>query len=214
LEDDTPSDVIADLGLTLPPRDVLIQIYERSAELAGIEVELARLAEEMQRLNDDRSKLAQDILPGLFDRVHTDHFGVPGWSADIVLEPVIHAAIKKDWTDEAQEAGFAELERLHGGDMVRVTLSVSFDKRELELAEELRQYIKRWNRWENRDIRMEKTVAWNTLTKFVGDMVRKRVPMDLQKLGAKVYRQCRIVWRKDKRGDVQMTRLNTAPQGD
>src|SRR5229473_173807 len=149
MEDDTPRDVIADLGLTLPPGDVLTQIYERAAELAGIEVEMARAEEELQRLRDDHSRLAQRILPDLFDRVHTDHFGVPGWSADVVLRPIIHAAIKKDWPDEQQEAGFVEVERLGGGDMVRVVLSVSFDKSELELAEELRQYIKHWNRFEN-----------------------------------------------------------------
>lgn len=210
MSDDTPDDIIADLGLTthIPSGDVMAKIYEGAEQLASIEAKMAELRQELERLNDDRSRLASKTLPELFDQVHTDHFGVPGWNADIVLEGVVHAAIKKEWPDEQQEAAFQEMERIGGGDLVRVRMMIDFDKKELEVAYAVVNYLRQWNEFQNRPIVLEKTVPWNTLTKFVKEMVKKRVPMDLDKLGAQVFRHCRIVWRKDRSGTAVMGRVN------
>lgn len=200
---DTPSAIMADLGLSdVPDSGVLEKIYQHAAELAELESRILQTTEDLQKLVDDRNKLANKTLPALFDQVNTDRFGVPGWNADVVLEPVVHAAIKKDWPDEQQEAAFGELERIGGGDLVKVTLSVEFGKGELDMANALYLYIKRWNEFGNRPVKMEKTVAWNTLTKFVREMLGRKVPMSLDKIGASVFRQCKIVWRKDRGGSV------------
>lgn len=209
MKDEIPADILDDAGITalIPSGTVIEKIYQHAAELASLEAQIAQKSEELQRLQDDRTKLASKTLPALFDQVQTDKFGVPGWNADVVLEPVVHAAIKKEWPDEDQEAAFTELERIGGGDMVKVTVSVQFDKQELDMANALYLYIKRWNEFGNRPIRMEKTVPWNTLTKFVKEMLQKRVPMNLEKMGAQVFRHCKIVWRKDNKGRATIAQL-------
>lgn len=205
-----PADVAADLALSglLPSGDVVAKIYDGAARLASLECKIAELKDELQKLDDDRSRLATKVLPDLFDQVQTDKFGVPGWNADLVLEAVVHAAIKKEWPDEQQEAGFLELERLGEGDLVKVRMTIEFDKKELDVAYAVANYLRQWNEFQNRTIRLEKTIPWNTLTKVVKDLVRKRVPMDLTKLGAQVFRHCKLQWRKDRSGAARMVRLD------
>jgi hypothetical protein len=176
----------------------MAQIYERAAEMARLESVIAEKKRELLELEDDRAKLAHVTLPQLFDQVHTDRIGVPGWNADIEMVTYCHASITKEWPDERREEAFAELERVGGDDMIKITVAVPFSKKEFELAAEFLRYVRGWNRLGGHEVRVEKVVAWNTLTKFVEDLVRRKVPLDLAKIGAIVRRECAIAWRKTK----------------
>lgn len=194
---DIPAELARDIGLVqLPSQDVVSKIYERAAELARIETRIADLRVEIDSLRDDHVALSTKELPALFDQVGTDRFGVPGWHADVVLEPVYKAGISVEWPEERRETAFAEVERLGGGDMIRVQVSVQFGAKEFDLAAQFVQYIDRWNGLGGRAVSITKTIPWNTLTAWLREMSRKRVPMDLQAMGAYVGRACKIKWRK------------------
>ena len=194
---DIPSDVLRDMQLVqLPTRDRLAKIYEEAASLAALELKIADAEAELRRLKDDARKIKTDNLPKLFDEVGVDTLGVPGFNADVVVKSMIHAAIKADWPEDKQEEGFAELDRLGGGDIVKFTVSVSFGRGEAEEAARLVRVLRGTNWLLGREVRVKKEAHWATLTKFVSEMAERLVPMDLAKMGGTITRAAEIVWRK------------------
>lgn len=185
----------AEMLVRMQPREVMAQIHQRTAELARLELRVLDKKRELKELEDDRNTLARQTLPALFDHLHTDRIGVPGQKADVVLKNHLHAAILRDWDEEQRAAAFAELERLGGDDLLRCTVSVSFEKKEFELAAEFVRYISTWNRMGGRRVTIDKEVHWKTLTSFVRKLREKLVPMDLKALGASLTRECVIEWR-------------------
>ena len=203
MDTNIPDDVIADLGLVIPPEKAVEKIYEHATELAELDNLIDTTEKELRRLKDDYHVLTTKTLPALFDQVRTDNFGVPGWQADVKMKTIVKANISKEWEVERQERGYEELERVGGGSLVKVSVSVQFPKGDLERANEFFDYVERWNRLEGAPIVMEKTVAWNTLTKFVKEqLIEKLKPFDAEKLGATLVRACEIVWRKDRHGST------------
>lgn len=187
----------ADSAAIMLPREVTARIYERAAELAKIEARMHQLEGELENLRDDRRTLTQKTLPDLFDHLHTDHLGVPGWNADVVLNKKTHAAIKQDWDEDKTTAAYRELDRLRGMDLVKHTVSVQFDKNEAELAAEFVRMIRGWNRLGGREVLIRREVHWATLTAFVKrELDKPGAKIDLQALGASVTRECEIKWRK------------------
>lgn len=178
------------------PRDRLNQVYERARELAELEQKISAMEREIERLQDDRKALSQKVLPDLFDYLQTDRLGVPGMSADVVLKNDIHANISKSWPREQQDAGFAELSRLKADDLMRYKVSVDFGRGEEEKAADFVRYISRWNHMPGHTIVTDRSVPWNTLTKFVREMLKKNVPVNLGVLGASATRACHIEWRR------------------
>ena len=203
---DSPPPFVAEMAGTVVVNPSVIsgKIYEKAAELALIEKKIEAAEEELQRLKDDRAVLSSKELPELFDQVQTDHLGVPGWEADVVLKSGVHANIKTEWDEEKQRVAYDELERLGGSDLIKVTVSVSFAKGDIEVASDLKRYIERWNMLEGREVLMKKGVAWNTLTKFVSEQMDRGTPVKLDLIGGSTYRSCVIEWRgqRKKRGRV------------
>lgn len=197
LDDDIPEGLLGDVALVREgPQDRLAEIYRNAAELARITQRIAVVEAELQRLRDDKYDLSARKLPKLFDEVNTDTLGVPGYNADIVLTTRIHAAIRADWEEEARERGFAEVERLKGEDLIKVTVSVDFGKDEFDLAARFVRHIQGINWLEGRVAKITKGVHWATLSKWVAQLIEKRVPVNLAALGASVSRTCDIVQRK------------------
>jgi hypothetical protein len=199
MSDTVPKELIADLGLVqLPTQEKMARLYERAEELARLELDIAKDEEALQRKKDDRTTLRQKTLPEMFDEIGTDRLGVPGFAADVVLTSRVHASIAADWDEEKRARGFAEIERLNSEAMIKVTVEVQFDKKEFELAARLVEHIRGLNWLGGHTVSVRKGVAWNTLTKWVGEMIDKRVPLDLQAVGGSLTRECNIVWRRRK----------------
>lgn len=198
MSDYIPDGLLADTSLVQPGTpDRLAKIYEHAAELARTEQQIARIEAELQRLKDDRKELAHRTLPRLFDEINVDSLGVPGYNADITLETKIHAAIKSDWDEITQEAGFAEIERLNGEDLIKISVAVEFTRGEFALAADFVRMIRGVNWLGGRQVTVRKGVHWATLTKWVEGLLAKRVPVDLEKIGGTAFRFCTIRRRPD-----------------
>lgn len=181
----------------IPKTELLRQLAIDSAELIRTDRLIQQTEELLETLRAKRHKIVSKSLPDMFDRCLTDKIGLPEESADVVLESIYHAAIKHEWPDEQREAGFAELERVGAGDLVKCVLSVSFGKREMAKCRAVAAYLQAWNAFENRPISIRQDVAWNTLTAFVKTEIQdgNKQRIDLEKIGARVGREARIKWR-------------------
>jgi hypothetical protein len=187
----------ADVAAILTPREVSAKIFEGAAQLAEYEKRIEALAKDLKEVTDDRNKLARETLPRLFDHLHTDHLGVPGWAADVVLVNNIHAAIKEDMEEADKTAAFNYLELVGGGGIVKNTVSVQFGLKETELAADFIRYISGWNALAGREVRSKREVHWATLTKFVKEQLKANKPIKLGLLGGSATRECSIKWRKN-----------------
>lgn len=194
-----PASVLADAGLVqLPTADRLASIYAMAADLAKLELEIADKTAELQRLQDDRNKLACVQLPKLFDEVSVDRLGVPGFNADIELITRVHANISAEWEEDRRERGFAELERLNAEDMIRIGVTVKFGKNEYEKAADFVRHVRGLNWLGGREIEIRKGVPWQTLKKWLEEQLEKHVPVKLDLIGGSLTRTCNIKWRKTK----------------
>lgn len=195
--DDIPAELLGLAGMVqLPTQDRLAMIYGHAVELAALEVKIGQVEAELQRLKDDRQDLSGKKLPKLFDDVQTDHVGVPGYNADLVLKTRIHANVSSEWEEAEQEAGFAEIERCGGADMIKVGVTVQFGRNEFQQAADLVRHLQGLNWLGGRTVTIRKGVHWGTLTKWLTERIEKRRPTDLAKIGGSITRTCNIVWRK------------------
>ena len=194
-----PEDVLKDAVLVgEPTAQALSKIYQHAAQLAKLEQEIEAQEEVLRRLKDDRIKLGCNVLPKLFDEVNTDHVGVPGFNADLVLDIKTHANISVEWDEARRAAGFKEVERLGGQDMIKVAVTVEFGRNEFEDAATFVRHLRGLNWLGGHEIKISKGIHWQTLSKWVGELLDKRVPIDLEKVGGSLSRACRIKWRKVK----------------
>lgn len=200
---DVPVDLVEELigvpEASLPTSDLMATLSSKATELMMIEVRLKQIEEEERDLLDRRQALAARELPDLMDQAQIDRVGIPGMLSDVVMEPWYHANIKADWDYDKREAGFRALEDLGGGDLIRTTVSVSFQKGEHDLANDLVRHIERWNGLQGRPVKRDMNVPWASLTSFVKDMVvsgRPGIFGYLDTLGATVSRRCRVIARK------------------
>jgi len=154
-----------------------------------------------------RKDLIEKEIPEHFASCGIDNIGLPDAGengVDVVVGPFCHANIPKSWPIEEQERGFEVLEELDGGDLVRVVVSVSFFKEELEDAKELVEFLRtEWPKANEHPAVMEKSVPWNSLTSFLKAYIRDEDndPItDEQKaaLGATIGVVARIKPRKEK----------------
>ena len=200
MEDSIPPEILSTAASLQPvPRmEDLASIYREAEHLANLQSEYDRKSEELQALKDDIKRLSERTLPALFDAVHGDKLGIPGWNADIVLKQKIHASISQELPEEQREAAFAEVERMGGEDMIKLDVSVQFPKGEFELAAEFVRYVRTWNRLAGHTVSVKKAIHWQTLTKWVSDLVDRNAPIRLDKVGAQIRRFCVVEYRKER----------------
>lgn len=202
VDDGPPIDAIEEAGRMydqsqIPQTEVMRELAVMAAELVKNDDLIRKTEHLLEQLKAKRHQLVTKSLPDLFDRCMTDKIGLPEESCDVVVEARYHAAIKADWPDEQRDAGFDELERVEAGDLVRCVLSVTFGKSELEFAREVAEYLRAWNKFENRPVTIRREVPWNTLTAFVKTEMEagNKHRLDLEKLGARAGREARIIRR-------------------
>lgn len=170
-------------------------------------VELSRrkdeIEEELKAVNVELWGLRTSDMVSLMTELDQDSFGLASAGVDIKMVPYYHANIRADWPEEQREAGFSELDRVGGGDIVKNVVSVRFGRSQaalttafLELlgdssfqealADKVREIDPSSNHTELPARELTRAVQWNTLTAFVKGQVERGTVLDLEKLGATV----------------------------
>lgn len=196
--DDAPEDLMDGLPdpTLIPETDIVRRLQEMAAELVGVDKQLSDLDEQIKVLKDRKYKLESRELPELFDQCMTDSIGVPTMGATVSLDTRYHANIKADWPEEQRQAGFAALDGIGGGDIVRVSLGIHFARGELSKAREVIAHLRGWNEFGNRPIDVSQNVPWNTLTAFVKEQHQRGAVIPMEALGATVGRFAKITERR------------------
>ena len=199
LDEDVPDYLVGDQAVdmsSLASDEHLVRARAMAKEFAATEEMIEKLEERLKKLRERRQELAMREIPEFFDSIHTDAIGVPEAGVDVKVVPYFHANIQADWPEEQRRKAFDYLEQSGDGDVVRVTLSVDFGRKELKLARELETLIRSWKGANEHPPRLEMGVPWNTLTKLVREKIEAKKKVDLDVLGATVGRTAKIVKRR------------------
>jgi len=183
---------------------------EGSRRLAKLGTELMQLDQRIEELTE-RLKTAQERhtairtrdMPALMEEVGQDRIGIPGVGdrpgVDLVLESYTHANISADWGSERREAGFREIVRAGGADIIKSTMVVLAGRREMtkmrRLAQRVQQMLAELELEASLEMRLD--VQWNTLTSWLKEQLKAGAVLDLEKLGATVGSVVKIKQRRD-----------------
>lgn len=197
-DEEIPSHILSGPDLSSMASDEKIAAGRDMARRFAMKCAMIESMEErLKVLKKEREELARREIPEFFDgTLHTDKIGVPEAGVDVVVEPYYHANIRSDWSELDRQAGFQYLEKKGHGDVVSVVLTVEFGRRELALARELEEMIRRSRFGNEHPPKLEMSVPWATLTALVKKEVESGRTLDLSVLGATVGRTAKIKKRK------------------
>ena len=145
-----------------------------------------------------RFRLAHQTIPDLFNELDMSNFGLDSAGVDIVKEDYAKAGISKEWEEERRDKGFAHLESLGGGDLVKSELVINAGKGDLEALREALPELEAVLKAAEIEtsIRLDLSVHWGSLTSFVKAENAKGTKMELDLLGATVGEIVKIKKRK------------------
>jgi hypothetical protein len=189
-----PAHLRVDEAEHIPTDGDTSRLREKAMELGSVESELEKLAKRTTELNARKTALSFREIPDIMAELGIDSLGLPELNADIVEKPYYKASIPASWPDERRQAAFDWLEKNGHGSLVKVNVTVSFGKSELEKARELETLIRGWSNEHTPELSMD--VHWGTLTSFVKEQVTKGEVVPLETLGAEVGRIAVINRRK------------------
>lgn len=180
--------------------DKLDRVREAVKQLRNLDLEVNDAEEHLKSLKKSATTLRQTTLPDLFDEAGVTSLGLekdgnhPPCIASV--QPHYHASIPADWPEDQRNEAFTILEELGGAEIIRVNIVVDFGKGEHAQAQELKKLLDKVGY----DYSEKLGVPWTTLTAFLREYVEreKKVPADLEKLGATVGRQVKVKPVKEK----------------
>jgi hypothetical protein len=175
-----------------------------ASRLVTLDQLIDKLEEKLKDFTAQRLELSRKEIPEFFSRVlGTDLIGVPEQNCDVVVRPFYHANISKDWADVEKEKAFEYLEELGRGEIISATVSVKFDKGDLEKAKSLYEKLRKSSLANNNPPSIDMGVHWGTLTTVVKELHKEylenpetKKPLDLELLGATIGREAKVKRRK------------------
>lgn len=171
-------------------RELAMQYVSLSDEIEAAE---ARLAE----LKAEKMELQHRIIPDFFGQIHIDNLGLPEASVDVVIKPFYKANIAADWEPDRRKAAFDWLEANGAGSLVATTVSWSFQRGELHLAQQLVDLVRReFGGANSHPVTLAMGVPWGTLTAYVKERTEAGQALPLEVLGATVGQAAKIVKRR------------------
>jgi hypothetical protein len=175
---------------SVPTEAGTAQLREMAQRMVALDTQVTLLEAQLKAANIELWDLRTSKMPELMGKLHTDSFGLPEAGVDLVEEPYYKANISADWDDDKREAGFAELDRVGGGDIVANTVTVSFPRGHDNERTEWIEKVRGLNlTFDPPEMTERRAVPWNTLTAFVKEQFQRRGnphALDLEKLGATV----------------------------
>lgn len=175
------------------------EVVRLARDLVRLDSRVEDLEQMLEEAKRERKRLAEVDLPAAFDNAHTDRMGVPEWDVDVVMKPWVHANLPKDPGE--RQAAIKWLDDNGHADILRVFVTVEFQKGDFERARQLEDYIRKWAKDNRVNVApmSEETVPWNTLTAFIKGLLEKGEVVPLETLGAAIGRVAKVVERKKTR---------------
>jgi hypothetical protein len=182
-----------------PSKDRLVRLKEAVASLRDLELEKANLAEKLSGLNASIQKYTREDLPDLFLATGLSSLtlepqgNLPAYTAK--LETEVKAVIQKDWPPEQREAAFSWLHDQGADDLIKATITVTFDKEEVDKAKALRRVLVD----EGYNVNFEMTVHHMTLSSWLRERWSSRnMPPNISTIGGYVGPVVRLATKKGK----------------
>lgn len=187
-----------DEGESLRLTELGRELYEVDAAIKAAE---ALIEEKSKR----RLEITMKELPDYMRKIGQDRIGLNEFNVDLVMESYYHANIKAEWPEEQREAGFAYLEEVGSGDLIKMNVIFSFGRNEILRVKWLLGFVRTLQHYlgeakveyENvPDPLVTKGVAWNTLTAWLKERITGGLSVDLEKIGGTVGTIVKIKPRK------------------
>ena len=170
---------------------------ELASKLAALDSLIKAAEDKVEAWKKERLELSRKVIPEFFlGRLKTDRIGVPAAGADVVVRPYVHANIRADWDESRRQQGFEYLEEIGLGGTVKVVMTIEFERGEIEDARALEKIVRESPYGNSHPPSMEMSVPWGTLTASVRERVSKGLKTDLEKLGATVGHEAKVVKRR------------------
>jgi hypothetical protein len=183
-----------------PPADTLDRVREAGRQLRDLQREAADLAERTRDVNKKINTLNFGTLPDLMAEARVDHVGLPAEgnmpACDLRLEKYTKANIAANWPEDKRARAFQVLDDMGLGSLVRITVTVPFDRGEAERARQLVELLDQHNYACEQDM----DVPWNTLTAALKEHIRRHgLPGAdvLQAIGASTGHYASLTERKE-----------------
>lgn len=180
--------------------DRLTLLKSEVERLRDLEFEKKDIEEQLSAVNATIYKATRETLPELFASagVHTvglDAYGnLPAYTAKLDTE--VRASISKEWPEEKRTAAFEWLAQQGAEDLIKATVTVSFDKTEIEEALELRRMLRK----KEYDVQMDMAVHHMTLTAWLRERwAEKDVPPQIDTIGGYIGPVVKLSAKKEKR---------------
>lgn len=193
-----PSHILAAAAAAVPSAENLEKLRVAALELANITARIENLSDDLKKAQEREAELKRTILPDLFAQAGTDKIGLPEAGVDINVKNYYKASISAEWPVEKQSEAFAWLESEGHGGLIRVTVSVSFGKGEIEKAKQLQELIRQSPIGNTHPAEIKMGVPWQTLTSFVREQYEAGEELPLETLGAVAGRIAEVKKRKEK----------------
>lgn len=190
-----PSKFILDgLNNLVPDKASIDKLADRAKELLAKKDEIEVLEKKLEEVQSEFKKLSRVTLPDLFDACGLDKIGVPDQLFDVVMKDKYFASISMQWPEEQREAAFDLIEEFGGVDMVATTVSVSFEKGDKLLAEELKKRLEGLNWLEGRPVKLVRNIHWGTLSSWLREMYQdeSKAKIPLAPIGGDIARICEV----------------------
>lgn len=191
-----PAHVLAATAAAVPSSEKLEGLRAKATELAEVTARIENGEKLLKQLKERQNELQHRELPDLFEQAGTDHLGLAELGVDIVVAPFYRAGISAEWEPERREAGFSWLEEEGHGGVIKTRVEILFGREEVEEAKKLMEMLRQMPGGNSREITMDKSVHWGTLTSLVRELVERGEEVPLEKLGAVVGRRAAVKQRK------------------
>lgn len=168
-------------------------LQQHAAKARDLELEIQDLSSQIHEKNDQLKVLYNETMPNLLDALKLDRIGIapdgnkPG--ADFKMASYYSANIAASWDDDRKELGFALLEKLKAGDLIKAEVTSRLPKGSLKVAKQLVAAAKKLGV----TAVLKKSVHNQTLSAWLRELYEDRhqsLPQsELEKIGASVGRK-------------------------
>lgn len=187
-----PADVLAEAAAEPEPVDKLVELRALCEALREAEARVELLTAALDGAKSLRETLRSAAVPDKMTECGvaavTLEPAAPGAPrVQVEVKPDVRAGIAAGWDPERRAQGFAYLDEVGGGDLVRVTVAVSFDRGDRTSASQLASIIRERYR---RDPEVKEDVNAQTLSAWLRERIRAGwLPEKLDLIGGYVGRR-------------------------